>query len=290
MADEEIVKLKHQVSLIRSEIDELGKEKPWYQNISIIIAMSALLLSIVTTSVSYIRSAHEDYLSSRVELRELVSQLTMIPIEHANVAETYAGKPQVLSQLSAQLNTKNLMLGRQAVSVVERLESSLFGRDSVLDVEFVAIGTALGNSYIYDIAEEYFDKGVSRTSDPATAAGALRARASMSLVKRDTDELRALMSEASVIFKKVEFESAPQIYKDVTNATTYIQWAIAESILGNCAESESHIQAATPLMYRIPESALKQQIAAQIQYISNQVNICNNHSKSNQTTSYMSAD
>lgn len=290
MEENDLKKLESDLNLVKKEIAALTKERPWYQSTSTVIALFALLLSLLTTSISYVKNSHQDYLSSRVELRGLVSELAKIPHEHAEVTKLYSDDPAILSQLSGQLNTKNLVLARQAVSVVDRLENSYFGGGSVLGVEFIAIGTALVNSYVYDVAEDFFDIGMTRTSDPATAAGAIRSRASISLVKNDVEELRRLMLEASTIFEKEPYIREPQINKDVTNATTYAQWAIAESMLGNCTNSEMHIKKIGPLVSRIPESALKQQVLSQVAYVSALVGVCKKYKSSMRSTSSAAAD
>ena len=276
---QKLLDLKTEIGNLKNQVNELSKKKPWYTQVPTLVAVAALFLSITTTLVSYIKNAHQDYLSSRVELRELISEISKIPHEHAEITISYTNKPEILSQLSAQLNTRNLVLSRQAVSVVERLENSRFGRGSVLGVEYIAIGTALSNSLIYGEAERYFDEGMLRTKDAATAAGSIRSRASISLIRNDIEEMRRLMLDASKIFEDPRFVNDPKISKDVTNSTTYVQWALGEVMLGNCKKSSELVVVAMPLASQLPDSPLKLQILSQVAYVQSLIQICDGYNR-----------
>lgn len=264
-SDRESASLERDLGSLKREVDALQIEvmasvKPWYQQVSTLIALSALVFSLGTTAVSYYRAAQQDLLASRLELRNLVEKLTNIPENHARMLRDYAGDPRTISQLSAMVNTRNLVLARQAQAAIARIESSLFGRGSVIGVEYTAVATALTNSFVYDQAAAYHQEAARRAIDPASAAGALRSSAGVAMARQDIASMRRLMEKARAIFDEPRFRSVPQITKDVTNATTEFQWAQGELLMRSCQLAAEHAANAKDLLLRIPESQIRTQI------------------------------
>ena len=94
--EQQLQSLEREVNGLKTQVSELSKSRPWYTKVSSLVAVSALLLSIATTSVSYVKGAHQDYLSSRVELRGLISAISKIPLEHAELTRKYGDKPEIM--------------------------------------------------------------------------------------------------------------------------------------------------------------------------------------------------
>ncbi len=268
MNDERLNSLEDQVVLLKREVDALqiesmSSKKPWYREVVTLVAFAALLFSFGTTAVSYYRTALQDVRASRLELRELIKEITSIPEKHAKMLINFK-EPLTIAELSAQLNNRNLVLAKQAASVIEKIENSTFGRGSVLDVEYTAVATALGNSLQFERAGKYHEEAAKHSNDPSSAAGAIRAQAGVALARGNSDEMRILMQKAQEIFNNSQFRSADRITKDVTNATTALQWGWAELQLGECDLASNHINKAEPLILRIPQGALKEQLAGQL--------------------------
>ena len=277
--DESLNSLEDQVALLKREVNSLqiesmSSKKPWYRKMATLVAFAALLFSFGTTAVSYYRTSLQDVLASRIELRGLIKEITSIPEKHAEMLKKFNDKPLTVAELSAQINNRNLVLANQAASVIERIENSAFGRGSVLDVEYAAVATALGNSFQFEKAGAYHKEAAKRSNDPASVSGAIRAQAGIALAKGNVDEMRELMQKARQIFNNSQFRSAPTITKDVTNATTELQWCMAELHSGECDIARTHLSEAEPLVLRIPQSALKEQLAGQLRQLTFSLNNC----------------
>ena len=277
--DESLNSLEGQVALLKREvnllqIESMSSKKPWYRKMATLVAFAALLFSFGTTAVSYYRTALQDVLASRIELRSLIKEITSIPEKHAEMLKKFNDKPLTVAELSAQINYRNLVLANQAASVIERIENSGFGRGSVLDVEYTAVATALGNSFQFERAGVYHEEAAKRSNDPVSASGAIRAQAGIALAKGNVDEMRELMQKARQIFNNSQFRSAPNITKDVSNATTELQWCMLELRSGECEIARTHLSEAEPLVLRIPQSALKEQLSEQLRQLKSSLNNC----------------
>jgi len=233
--------LENQVALLKKEVDALQVEsmpskKPWYREVVTLVAFAALLFSFGTTAVSYYRTALQDVRASRIELGKLIKEITSIPEKHAKMLINFK-EPLTIAELSAQLNNRNLVLAKQESSVIEKIENSTFGRGAVLDVEYTAVATALGNSMQFDKAKVYHEEAAKRSNNPALEAGTIRAQAGVALAKGNADQMRVLMQKAKEIFSDSRFQSAAKITKDVTNATTELR-------SGDCDQARRAIKGA----------------------------------------------
>lgn len=258
---QEIESLKQNLSQLDLRIKD--KEKPWYREASIVVATLALLFSFGTTLVSYVKSSQQEVLASRVELRELIKDITNIPKEHAEMLLKYKNDPLTFSQLSAQINSKNLSLSNQAAAIIGRIESSWYGKDSILDIEFMTVGTSLFSSFQVEKSKPLFIEAYSRSKDVTTAASALRSLAGVHLTYRDTTLMRDSFKMAIDIFNHEKYADEPDTTKYVTNVTTEIQWAFAELQLGDCKNAFLHLNNAFPILQLIPESPIKLQLNSQ---------------------------
>ena len=245
----------------------LRRKNPWYKATSTIISMIALFFSLGTTAISYYRTAKQDVLTSRVELRTLIEELTSTPEKHAQMTKNFRDDPRILAELSMQINNRNLVLVKQAAAVIERLESSVFGRGSVLAVEYGAVAAALSHSFLYDEANLYFQEAAKRATDPTAAAGALRSSAGIAMARNDIDAMRQLMQEALEVFRDPLFSSAAQVTKDVTNATTELQWGLGEIQTGACDQASDHGKQAEPLILRVPQGQLRDQLTGLLEQL-----------------------
>jgi hypothetical protein len=84
-----------QLAMMKGEIDALQvtvaeTTKPWYKQASILIAALALLFSFGTTYYSAEQTRKADIHNAKVELRELIQQLTELPQRNVNLNSKYA--------------------------------------------------------------------------------------------------------------------------------------------------------------------------------------------------------
>ncbi len=252
-----------------AETDSTQKKEKllWYRNVSILIPLVALVFTVFTSLTSYIKGSHDDYLASRIELRTIISEIVKMNEDFAEITKKYANDSNTISALSAQYNTKNSILSQQALAVINRLESSLFGKNTVLDVEYMAIGQALSSSYMYDEALEAYLLSYSRATDSTIAAGSLRAVAGIYMIKGNVIETRKMMGEAANIYLGPKFSGEIEFKKLVTNANTYLQWAQVEVGFGDCKAAKEKIDAVRLLLPQIPNSPVKNQLVAQSKFL-----------------------
>lgn len=257
-----------QVESIKRELRKLdsritAKEKPWYREGATVVAALALLFSFGTTVISYVKSSQQEVLSSRIELSELIKNISNIPQEHAEMISVFKNEPLTVAQLSSQINSKNLSLGSRAKAVIERIENSWYGNGTVLDVEYMAVAASLLSSFQFDKAKSLFEEAYKRARDATTAAGALRSTASIYMGYGDTSSMRQYLYKASKIYKNSKYTSDPDTSKYVTNSTTELQWAYGEFQLGECENALVHLNYALPILNLIPSSPIKEQLLSQ---------------------------
>ncbi len=249
-------------------------KKPWYLEGSTIVAALALLFSFGTTLVSYKKAIEQEYIASRVELRSVMERLSELTLRHSEMLLEQKDNPAVTAQLSAQMNAENLSLSNQADAIISRIENSSAGKDKILDVEFLTVAAALSSSFQHKKAETLMEEALKRSRDATTEAGALRSLAGISLYFNEVDKARAYMLEARNIYDKNKYSGDATINKDVTNATTEIQWANMEFFVGNCTEARAHHAEGIGLLRAIPDSQVKSQLSAQYLDLENRLKAC----------------
>ena len=273
---EKIVALEESIDTVKKEVDALQVAVmktvvPWYRQLATLIALLAFLVSLGTTAVSYYRTARLDIVTARVELRGLIEKMTQLPFTHSRMVREFATDTSTLAGLSADINTQNLILAQQAHAMINYIESSTFGKGSVLAEEYMAVAKALQSSFRYDDSENLVREAMSRAGDPTSATGAMRMLAGFSMLRQDSQQMRAHMAKARAIFEEERFKSVDQLTQDVTNATTELQWAGAELMLGECTKVLPHVNEAKPLVTRLPESPLRGQLMQQLLLLEEQL-------------------
>ncbi len=253
------------------------KEKPWYKKSATVVAAMALFFSLGTTFVTYVKTMQQDVISSRIELRDLVKAITNIPQEHAEVLLKFKKEPLTVSELAYHLSSKNLTLSNQAEAVIERIEDSFFGKGTVLDIEYLTVGTALLSSFQVKKSKFFFEEACKRARDATTEAGALRSLANVFAVSGDVEMMRKYFRKAMNIYKKKNYANDPDINKNTTNAITGLEWAFIEFQLGEYKNASIHLNNSLPLLKLIPDSPFKNQLISQVNLIRNNINkMCKN--------------
>lgn len=274
MIEEKVNLLKNDLEVLKFEL--LTKSKTWYREVSTLVAFAALVFSLGTTVVSYVRTAQQDVLNSRIELNSLIGEIAAIPEQNAKIVKTYQDSPQIMATLSAQLNNRNLVLAKQAASVIDRIESSFFGKGQVLDVEYLAVGTAFSTSLQYKKADTYFGLSVKRSTDPSAFASACRSKAGVAMAGGKLDEMRYFMGEALRIDSMERFHTTSQLAKDVVNINTELQWANVELQAGECVNANNHKISAETLLRAIPEGPSKLPFLAVLNELTMGLSNCRN--------------
>lgn len=254
--------LEQRVDLMKREVDALqiamaGSTKPWYQNVSILLSVVALLFSFGTTYVSYRRTALQDIQNSRQELRGLLQRLAALPKENVEVTKKYATDPAVMSVLSGFINQENALLARQAAELAKKLPVDL-----VSGTEYYAIAIALQGSYDLSGADEFLKYSARAAKDFNTEIAALRSTANLQFVQGRPEAGRVEYQKALNIFSK--YPGYDPFTNTSTNVWTELAWAFSEAGAGSLSFANQHVENARALVNGLPRSPGADMLNAQV--------------------------
>jgi hypothetical protein len=257
-----IEELEQKVNQMKGEIDAMqvsiaGQSKPWYRNVSTILAAVALLFSFGTTYVSYRRTAVQDVQSLRQELRGLLQRLASLPKENVDIQRRYADDPAVMGLVSGYINQENTLLARQAAELAKKLPS-----DSVSAIEYYAIGLALQNAYDTAAAGEFFEYSNQTAKDFNTEISALRSTATLRFIQGQPESGRVEYQKALNVFSK--YPGYDLYTKTSTNIWTELSWAGSEYTVGRKDLATQHIESARTLLSRLPPSPGQEMLGKQV--------------------------
>jgi hypothetical protein len=242
--------LEQKVDLMKREIDALqivitGNTKPWYQNISTLLSVVALLFSFGTTYVSYRRTAVQDIQSSRQELRGLLQRLAALPKENVDIRIKYVDDPASMNVVGGFINQENALLARQAAELAKKLPSDL-----VSGTEYYAIAIALQNSYDLSGADEFLKYSAQVSKDFNTEIAAIRSTANLQFVQGRPEAGRIEYQKALNIFSK--YPGYDPFTKTSTNVWTELAWAFSEAGVGSLSFAHQHVENAKTLVNSLP--------------------------------------
>lgn len=268
--------LSNRINILDDEIKrvnaKLEAKKPWYREVSSIVAVLALLFSFGTTMVSFSKAKDQEYIAARIELRSVMERLADIPRRHIEIFEKYnKDSTDLVTQLAVQLNTENLSLSNQAYAIIERIEGMKVGKGKILDIEYIAIANALSYSLQQEKARKLLEEGYRRSRDASTAAASLRSLATIALFFDDKDKARNYMKKARNIYDENKYKNDPDLNKKWINATTEIQWANMEFMLSNFAGSKKHLEECGKIINLISQPNVRSQIERQVIDLTNKL-------------------
>jgi len=268
---EEIQYLRKEISFLEQEIRDVrgkfeSRNKPWYLETSTILSALALLFSFGTTFVSYYKAAQEEVLSAKTQLGDLIAEIANLPQENTEILLKYQNDPNTMALLNSQINAKNLSLGSQADSIIDRIESSIFGRGRVQDIEYYTVGNAMIGSYQFKKAKDLIVKSLEHSRSGTQATTALRSLSAIELAFGNISSARKYLEEALLVFNDRRFSEESDLTKATTNTVTLIQWAGFELQQGNCKRHSELIDNAKVMMSKVPQSSVAQQMNSQIDY------------------------
>jgi tetratricopeptide (TPR) repeat protein len=256
--EDQLRSIKEDVDALQSHL--LSKKTPFYRQATTLVAFLALLFSFGTTVVSYYRVAEQDRRASLIELRGLIQDIGSFPKQDADNNLKFKGNQTVLTALSANLNSQNMVLAKEAAAIIRNVPNR------VLAIEYSAVGTALSKSGLIKEAFFFHEEAAKRADNPIAATGAYRTLAGFAVAEKDGETARKYMKKAREIFER--FPLATQYVKDQTNTETEIQSARMELDLGEYDRAKEHIEKAIELHKRLqPAWPLTLQSKAQIEQI-----------------------
>ena len=153
----EPVTFAERVDALRAELDALGGEvarkRPWWREVTTLVAVAALVFSFGTTIVSYVRTSEQDVHDSAVELRTLVERLTQIPADILEANKTYADDPVTASTLASIYTQEEVLDAQQAAQIMDRIP------DQVTPPEYSLVANILIGAGIDHPSLEMLDLG-----------------------------------------------------------------------------------------------------------------------------------
>jgi tetratricopeptide (TPR) repeat protein len=242
--------LEQRVDVMKQEIDALQIEAmrtnaPWYRQVPVlvplVVSVLAFVFSLATTVVGERRIAREEEHETRVELRELIQRLTVLPKENFELNRRYAGDPVAIGALAPLVNTENQVLGQQAAELIDELEGD------VTATQYWAVAYALGTAGLSKRSDELLDQGIeaarpNAANDVQGYLALLRQRANSYFTLGQLENGRRLYRRASGIF-----DAYPERNRFVianVQASTLLGWATAELSVGACEEARAQLRAA----------------------------------------------
>ena len=261
--------LEQRVELMKREIDALqiaitGQSKPWYKNVSTLLAVIALLFSFGTTCVSNRRIASQDIQNTRQELRGLLQRLAALPKENVDTVKKYQGDEASAAIVSGFINQENSLLARNAAELARKLPAK-----SVSATEYYAVAVALQNSYELTGAQEFLNYSLNASPDFNTEISALRMLAGMRFTQGSPEAGRVEYQKALNIFSK--YPQYDPFTKISTNVWTELSWAFSEANYNLFPTASQHIDNAEGLLATLPNSPGTNKLRAQVSEARSQI-------------------
>ena len=234
--------LQHQLTTMKQEIDALqiemaARAKPWYRQASVMVALAALIFSFATTAVSIQRTGLQDRHNAKVELRELIREISTISTRAAELGTRSSKDSRAGLLASSLLTTDMIVLANQAADIVDEIP------EEITAAEYYAVASALGANGISERVLDYYDRGIAVAHDTPSHIALQRGLASTYFAQGDVNRGRAAYREALDAID--DFPDTTDIYRQAENAYTHFLWAGAEFTTGECeAASREHAESA----------------------------------------------
>jgi hypothetical protein len=150
------------------QIEMAERQKPWYQQASILISFFALLLSMISAIYTQIGQRSEEIRSYEEELRKVVERLLELREEFQIRLPASTPDPQQFEVASSFLNTKRSIYLAAAEFLTEKIPEHVSPQ----------IYSILSNERFYDLdyskAEEYALKAADASPTPLIKVTSLR--------------------------------------------------------------------------------------------------------------------
>jgi len=211
--------LKHEVEALQKEAAKA--DKPWYLDVSTIIAVASFLFAFGTTVAAARKAKSQEIESDRNELRSLLQRMAALPKENIEAQEKFAANPGALSTVAGYINQENTFLASQAAEITRRLP-----KGKVSAVEYYAIALGLANAYDLEGQRQFLALAVANANDFNTAIAAIRSTAFMLFQTGKPDSGRAEYQKALAIFDR--YSGYDEYIRKGTHIKTEIAWAYSE--------------------------------------------------------------
>ena len=250
--------LRRQIAVMKGEIDALQiasaqAAKPWYRQSSVIIAVAALLFSMVSTYYANHLTTEQSKIASRSELGQLIQLLSALPQKDSELAAKYAGAPTTMITLRGDLAAESLVLAQQAADVIDRIP------DQVSATEYLSVADPLVQDGVYPRARALIDRGLRLPSDIRTREGLLRLKGKLLFITGQPVQGGEQMQEALRLYR-----NQSPVVRAYAHALTESVWAGDEKLIRRCHEASVHISRAEAAAAQMGPSEYREQAVGQV--------------------------
>lgn len=190
--------------------------------ISIFISILALVISIIATINTEVKTKYEKSRIIRSQLTDVLGRITKLNIENAKNFKEYGQDDPAYHQIiSSILNQENASLLHQAMYLSEQIPNIV----SAVDLNTIAYANANAGDLV--LAEVFFLKAIDRSSNDLYKALATRSYANFLFPQRRFEEARQQYR------KSVSLLKGGDILVRYTNGMTYQMWATNELYSGS---------------------------------------------------------
>ncbi|MBA3450057.1 MAG: hypothetical protein H0T18_02455 [Chloroflexia bacterium] len=246
----ELTMLRAHVAQNDHEIDDLQLRSaewrlPWYRNIQSLVAVFALLLSLLTTLVSGYwastqgeiaerRLRQQEIHDARTELRGLLQSLS--ELERRIEELPSIDDPLLASRLSSSYGSETAILATQALAIMESIP------DQISSSEYLNLAVRFGAINEFGRAQPLIERALATAATSYDFLSAKRTYAALLFQNGDSDGGRRQFAEALASWSTFPSEAAT--VQTTGDLFTELTWASIESLHGYCDEAKAHIDAA----------------------------------------------
>ena len=241
--DQRLAEMAGALSTMKQEVDALQiaaqhDHKPWYRDGTVFVAALALVFSLGTTAVSYVKGEQQLREAERRDLRDLTMKLGTMPRELFEFQQKYGNNQQALSAFSGLLNAEQQILAKQASEIILRIP------ELVSASEHLYVANALISSNLPQIADWHVRAAVDKAKDADEIVVAYRTLANLAFLRGDAEDGRRQYELAKSSLSSGRVPVMNSTYVAWSNALTDIRWAQAEALAAHCVEFKGRLNAA----------------------------------------------
>ncbi len=257
----ELMALRAQVTQNDHEIDDLQLRSaesrlPWYRNIQSLVAVFALLLSLLTTLVSGYwastqgqiaeqRLRQQEIHDSKTELRGLLQSLA--ELERRIEELPTMADPLIASRLSSSYGSETAILATQALEIMESIP------DQISSSEYLNLAIRFGAINEFGRAQPLIERALATAANSYDFLSAKRTYAALLFQNGDSDGGRRQFADALQSWSTFPSEAAT--VRITGDLYTELTWASVESLHGYCDEANAHIDPARQHVNALNNSA-----------------------------------
>lgn len=251
-ASANILQCDHEIDDIQVRMAQ--KERPFYKDVSLLVAVFAFVLSLATTLIGELRMARQNRGAKEAELREVIRRLVAIPHEQAQLIVDLENKPDVLNSVIGDLQSENNVLAARAIVLIDQLG------DEVTATEREAVVKSLISAIQFHDAKRILQKAIALAKQPNEAAVASRQLGMIHFLEGDPKKARAAMKKAILAPKSGELA----YHYAAADCETYTIWAKAEMLYGSYDLAQERLKDAESAANLVPLWPMKTLLLRQV--------------------------